>query len=509
MDLNKTEQGTELETFLPRDGIKNHVSGIGEGVQGKYIPEANGDGAFKRANEEPWDPFKERKLDHPTTDCDTLTHLLKASLGSGILAMPIAFKHSGLTMGVFATVLVAIICTHCSYILVKCAHRLYVRTRVTAMSFAEVSTVAFKNGPAWSRPYAQLSRMIILVSLFLTYFGTCSVYIVIIANNFQQVIEQYTQAYLDQRIYIAAFLIPLILLSWVPNLKYLAPVSMLANGLMGCGLGITVYYLVQELPAPSERPHFNGFGGLPQFFSIVIFAMEAIGVVMPLENNMEHPRHFLGLAGVLNQGMAGVTMVYILLGFLGYLKYGDETMGSITLNLPTDEYLAQSVKILIALAVFCTYGLQFFVCLEICWDGIKDYYKSSRLANYVLRTALVTLTVALAVAVPTIGPFIGLIGALCFSILGLICPAVIEMVTFWEEGLGPGKWLLWKNLAVSAFGVMALIFGTLTSIEDIVKLYSEDHLAHSEEEDHIHALNHTIANVTSAVVEEIMTTLAP
>lgn len=58
---------------------------------------------------------------------------------------------------------------------------------------------------------------------------------------------------------------------------------------------------------------------------------------MPLENNMKHPRHFLGLGGVLNQGMAGVTMVYIMLGFLGYLKYGDATAGSITLNLPVDE----------------------------------------------------------------------------------------------------------------------------------------------------------------------------
>lgn len=52
---------------------------------------------------------------------------------------------------------------------------------------------------------------------------------------------------------------------------------------------------------------------------------------------MEKPRHFVGLCGVLNQGMAGVTLVYILLGFLGYLKYGDEVAGSVTTNLPKDE----------------------------------------------------------------------------------------------------------------------------------------------------------------------------
>lgn len=58
---------------------------------------------------------------------------------------------------------------------------------------------------------------------------------------------------------------------------------------------------------------------------------------MPLENNMETPQGFLGLCGVLNQGMSGVTLVYILLGFMGYLKYGEQTGGAVTLNLPQDE----------------------------------------------------------------------------------------------------------------------------------------------------------------------------
>lgn len=59
--------------------------------------------------------------------------------------------------------------------------------------------------------------------------------------------------------------------------------------------------------------------------------------MMPLENNMKTPQHFLGICGVLNMGMSGVTLVYVLLGFLGYLKYGENTYATITLNLPTEE----------------------------------------------------------------------------------------------------------------------------------------------------------------------------
>lgn len=38
-----------------------------------------------------FDPFRERKVDHPTSDMDTLTHLLKASLGTGILVRIMIF----------------------------------------------------------------------------------------------------------------------------------------------------------------------------------------------------------------------------------------------------------------------------------------------------------------------------------------------------------------------------------------------------------------------------------
>lgn len=89
-----------------------------------------------------------------------------------------------------------------------------------------------------------------------------------------------------------------------------------------------------------------------------------------------------------------------------------------------------------------------------------------------MRTILVTAAVLLAVAVPTISPFIGLIGAFCFSILGLLIPILIEMVTYWDEGFGPGNWIVWKNVIVFLFGIVALVFGSKNAIMDILALYA-------------------------------------
>lgn len=108
------------------------------------------------------------------------------------------------------------------------------------------------------------------------------------------------------------------------------------------------------------------------------------------------------------------------------------------------------------------------------WNGIKDKFtKRPDLADYIMRTIMVTACVSLAVAVPTIGPFMGVIGAFCFSILGLIAPAFIEVITYWNIGFGPGKYLIWKNILVLIFGLFALIFGTKDAVIKIIEVYSK------------------------------------
>jgi proton-coupled amino acid transporter len=78
--------------------------------------------------------------------------------------------------------------------------------------------------------------------------------------------------------------------------------------------------------------------------------------------------------------------------------------------------------------------------------------------------------VAVAIAVPNLGPIISLVGAVCFSTLGLFCPAVIETVTYWQHGLG---WRLWKNIFIILFAVLALLTGSYASVLEIISEYTQ------------------------------------
>lgn len=93
---------------------------------------------------------------------------------------------------------------------------------------------------------------------------------------------------------------------------------------------------------------------------------------------MATPKSFGGTCGVLNSGMTVIIILYAGMGFLGYLKYGADALGSVTLNLPEGEWVSQSIRVLFAIAIFISYGLQCYVPVDIIWNVyLADKYKDS------------------------------------------------------------------------------------------------------------------------------------
>lgn len=60
-------------------------------------------------------------------------------------------------------------------------------------------------------------------------------------------------------------------------------------------------------------------------------------MVLPLRNAMKKPESFNSRFGVLNLTIFAITTLCVVTGFIGYLKWGEDVEGSITLNLDPNQ----------------------------------------------------------------------------------------------------------------------------------------------------------------------------
>uniref|UniRef100_A0A336LBI0 CSON006547 protein n=1 Tax=Culicoides sonorensis TaxID=179676 RepID=A0A336LBI0_CULSO len=383
-----------------------------------------------------------------------------------------AFKNGGILVASFLTVFLGAICTYNMHILVNCSRHIQEKYKLKeSPDYAETVEACFENGPPQLQKYSMFMKRLVNLFLCVTQLGFCCVYFVFVGSNVQQIFD-YFGIHLSVRLHMLIFFVPIWLPCLVTNLKYLVPFSTVANACMIGGIGFIVYYSTQDLPNIQERQYFANFETLPLFFGTAIFAFEGICLVLPLKNSMKKDKNFDNLWGVLNVGMIITITMYAGVGFLGYLKYGDDTKGSLTLNLPEDEILPLFVKAFISIAIMLTYALQFFVAVQIMWPCVVERFNIENnllFKELAFRTALVLMTFCIAEAVPNLGMFISLIGALSGAALALIFPPVCEFViAYSSEQKGPSWSTLLINSVILIVGFLGFVTGTYESLNGII-----------------------------------------
>ncbi|XP_017793800.1 PREDICTED: proton-coupled amino acid transporter 2-like [Habropoda laboriosa] len=192
-------------------------------------------------------------------------HLLKASVGNGLLFLPHGYKRAGYVMGIICSIFIGVLCTH---------------TVVTL------------------------------------------------------VIEFFSDHEMNVRIYILALFPIICMFAFVPNLKYLAPFSIVGFLFMLTGVCVALHYLFQAFPSPGRLKPFTQVLPVPMYCTLFLYSLHNVTLCMPLENSMKNPRR---LPRLITFNMLANTCLYTTFGFFGYNKYMDSTCDTVIKNLPLDD----------------------------------------------------------------------------------------------------------------------------------------------------------------------------
>ncbi|XP_034255535.1 proton-coupled amino acid transporter 1 isoform X2 [Thrips palmi] len=338
--------------------------------------------------------------------------------------------------------------------------------------YAETAELTFRAGPGYFPRVATIARRLVNLFIIMTQLGFCCVYFVFVATNIRQVLNQHIVA-IDVHAYMAMALVPMLLLSLVRNLKYLAPVSLASNVVMCAGVAVTLYECAKDgLPPLSERRLVAEWQRWPLFFGTVVYSFESICIVMPLRNEMKNPRDFSRPLGVMNVGSVFIGVLLVSLGSVGYLKFGDAVKGSLTLNLEQTSVLCQVLRVSLCLGIMGTYPLQAYVPIEILWPSIERRFRPLRhpaLAELALRACVVLFTFLLAESIPRLNLFISLVGALSSSALAFVFPPLLDWAWRWHGDPKLSLRTHITNAVILAVGLLVTGWGTYAALKDIIE----------------------------------------
>ncbi|XP_070071696.1 glutamate transporter polyphemus-like isoform X2 [Drosophila takahashii] len=419
-----------------------------------------------------YDPYANRIVDKPISNFGAFISVIKCVVGTGVLALPLAFSYAGTILGIILLIAIAFILIHGINII--CMVEASRREKVGYTNFPDSMAYCFSQGPKCFRYIAKAAGYVADIVLCIAHYGICVVYIVFVASNVRNALDRYFHIG-DIRYYIAIIGILSIPTFCIIHLKYLVPLNFIANLLIYVGFGMIFYYIFQNLPPFTDRSFVGDPLKLPQFFGIALFSISSVGVFLAIEAKMAKPQRFIGWFGVLVIASIVILISYITFGIFGYWRYGEEVKGSLTLNLP-DEPVSMAIKIILAIDVFLSFPLSGYVVINIImthfWNKSGDL-KRAVLKEIILRIGFVLFATINGVAFPNLGPLLSLVGAFSLSLLNLVFPAFMEICLYYpaEFTYGRCKWKLVKDILMISLGLLILIQGTVFSIIDMAVAY--------------------------------------
>lgn len=431
-------------------------------------------GDSESAEENMYDPYDYGNDDNPISATGAVIHIVRMTIGVGILALPLVHKRVGYFIGICESLVVGFLYYHIIHILVATEYKLCRLTKTSKLTFMNIVNTTFKVVSPKKQILGPFVKFIMHVYYGIPYGNALN--LIIISTNIKSILEYHNVEVEITRI-MTAVIVPIILLCWIRRLKFMVPLSTLTN-IFTCVI-ICIIFGSSMITRNSEvvaKP-IGDVKFIPQSFAILIAAYRCTGLYIPLKNEMKTPRQFSSYCGVINIAGTVLIALYTIFGATIYWNYGNDVRDNILLNLPKHEWLSVVVCGMYTAALFVSYYLSFHVRVDMYWTSFFEPMTANCryqiLIEYLFRTALNISIYILAIFIPNFGLFASISGTL--GILAEIgVPPLLDTLLISKFDNRSGLFLkLVKNVCIITICLVLFGSSVVGCLREIIKVYTK------------------------------------
>ncbi|KAI7900850.1 transmembrane amino acid transporter protein-domain-containing protein [Cokeromyces recurvatus] len=381
------------------------------------------------------------------TPTKTVFLLLKSFIGTGVMFLPKAFHNGGVLFSTLFLFFISSITLYCFLLLIR------TRNKVPA-SFGDIGGILF----------GQSMRILVLSAVTISQIGFVCAYMVFVAQSLNALIEAVSDCKINVPLHYLilvqiAIFVPLAMIRKIQKLSIFA---LIADVFILLGLSYLYYYdlFVLIVDGIGKVEWFINPSSFPMFIGTAVFTFEGVGLIIPIAESMREPKKF---PKVLSWTMLFITLLFISIGLLSYLSFGENVQTVILLNLPA-TVTVNSIQGLYAIAICLSIPLQLFPAIRIVETGLFSrsgkYNPIVKWQKNMFRLATVLLSAAIAIAGSgDLDKFVSLIGSICCIPLCYLFPPLFHLKAVannWRQKV--------TDISIIVFGTVCMIYTTYITI---------------------------------------------
>lgn len=401
-------------------------------------------------------------------------HIVRSTIGIGILLMPYLMKNLGYITGILLMLSLSFIYYHTVHILLSVEYEMCRILQVHRLSFTAVAEKVLNRAP---HPIDK-AKSIILALIYLYYgipVGNMT-FLIVIATNIQQM-AKYFDLQLQPAYIMTLLIVPFTLCCLHKKiLKILVPYSSLTNICTFVMIGIVICFSFVQSNKTANPKLFGDIYFIPQGLATFILAVRCTGIIIPLKNNMECPRKLSTFTGSLNISGLIIALLYTSFGLIPYLNLGDSVEENILWNIPANNKMSFIIYLLFTLSLMVGYLLAFFVRFQTVWTGtleekLEKKNKNKTLIEFSIRIGINAGAYLMAVACPQLA-LITAVSGTAGIVVEIALPSLLQLLMTSFITKRRSFWLIIKNTLILGISVIVFCMSVLRCVKEIKKLYS-------------------------------------